>query len=83
MKNVLNKDQEQMRANVVELELKARYWKAQHDIRFYTLEAEKLQKAYDEYLEVQRLQHEEMLKNFQEQMANIDNMAEKGEVEVK
>ena len=49
--NILTPDQEAMRLQVVDLELKARYWKAQHGIRFYTLESEKLQDNYNAFLE--------------------------------
>lgn len=60
----LREDLEQMRMGVVELELKARYWKATHDIRFYTLESEKLKEAYDEHvqksLEAERRAFEEL-----------------------
>lgn len=52
--NILTPEQEQMRLQVVDLELKARYWKAQYDIRHYTLESEKLQESYDTFLTTSR-----------------------------
>ena len=60
--------QEEMRQQVIELELKARYWKAQYDIRQYTLAAEKIQPEYDEYLEKQKEQRDEMIKQMQEEL---------------
>ena len=50
--NVLTPEQEAMRLQVIDLELKARYWKAQYEIRNFTLESEKLQPEYDEFLKV-------------------------------
>lgn len=42
----------QQKLNTVrELELSARYWKAQHDIKFYTLEEAKLRESYNTLLE--------------------------------
>jgi len=76
--NILNEDQERMRAEVVDLELKARYWKAQHDIRFYTLAAEKIQPEYDAYLEEQKKKREEMEKAFLEQLQKIQAEKEAG-----
>lgn len=49
--NILTPEQEAMRLQVVDLELKARYWKAQYDIRHYTLESEKLQPDYDAFIQ--------------------------------
>lgn len=53
-KNILTPEQEAMRLQVVDLELKARYWKAQHDIRHFTLASEALQPQYDEFLKTSR-----------------------------
>lgn len=70
---------ELMREQVIDLELKARYWKAQHDIRFYTLEAEKLQPEYDEYVEKQRQQREELMKELQEEILRNQELQENGQ----
>ena len=80
--NSLTPDQENMRMQVVDLELKARYWKAQFEIRHFTLEAEKIQPDYDLYLEDQKAKQEEMMKKFQEQLAVVNENAEQGAVEV-
>ena len=74
-RNILTEDQEQMRLQVVDLELKARYWEAQWKIRFYTLEAEGLQKSYDEFLEVEKAKREEALVRFQEQIDKMNKEA--------
>lgn len=69
--NPLSDQQEQMRLAVVELELKARYWKAMYDIRHYTLEAEKLQSDYDTHVEIQRKKEEELRQQMQEQLKKL------------
>lgn len=56
---------------VRELELKARFWKAQWEIRHYTLEAENLQVPYDEYVAAQREKNEKAQKEFQEYLDKI------------
>jgi hypothetical protein len=39
------------REEVLDLEMKARWWKAQWEIRYFTLQAEKIQPEYQEYLD--------------------------------
>src|SRR5687767_15563663 len=58
--NELTPEQEELRMRVVESELTARYWKAQHDIRFYTLGWNNLQEPYLELIEKQQKNAEEM-----------------------
>ena len=57
--------------DVRELELKARFWKAQWEIRHFTLEAEKLQVPYDEYVAAQREKNEKAMKEYEEMLAKI------------
>ncbi len=57
--------------DVRQLELKARFWKAQFEIRYFTLEAEKLQVPYDEYVALQREKNEKAMKEYQEMLAKI------------
>lgn len=64
----LTEEQEQMRMQVVDLEYKARWWEAQWKIRYYTLETEKLQPAYNDYLEAERVKREEFEKMLREQL---------------
>jgi len=78
--NTLSQDQENMRMQVVDLELKARYWKAQYEIRQFTLEAEKIQPEYDIYLADQKAKSDEMMKKFEEQLALVNQNAEEGAV---
>lgn len=66
---------EEMRMQVVELELRARYWKAQYEVRHYTLEAEKVQPEYDLWLEGQKTKNEEAQKRFEE---SLKELQEKG-----
>lgn len=67
----MKKERKNMELQVEDLELKARYWKAQFDIRHYTLEAEKLQVPYDEYMTEQRKKSEELQKKFEEQLKEL------------
>ena len=73
--NVLSEEQENQRIQIIDLELKARYWEAQWKIRFYTLESEKLQPEYDEFLNVQKAKQEEAIKRFQEQIDKMNQEA--------
>lgn len=66
--NVLNEEQHEMRLKVVDAELKARYWKAQWEIRHYTLEAEALQGKYDEYVAAQLESQRKAFEAYLEQM---------------
>lgn len=50
-----------MKAELVDLELKARYWKAQYEIRHYALKAEGLQVEYDAFLQGQQEQLQKMI----------------------
>jgi len=59
--------QEQMRLQVVELELRARYWKAQWEVRYYTLEAEKVQPEYDKWM----ARFEEQINSMKEKGASV------------
>ena len=62
-----------MRLQVIDLELKARYWKSQYDIRYYTLEAEKLQPDYAIFLEATAKANQEAYEKLMEQMKNNPN----------
>ena len=42
---------EELRQQVLEIELKARYWKAHYEIRHYTLEHKLLEDAYTAHME--------------------------------
>lgn len=44
--NILTEDMERMRQTVVDLELKARYWKANYELKKYTIEDSKLTEEY-------------------------------------
>ena len=77
--NILNQDQEIMRLQVVDLELKARYWEAQWKIRYFTLEAEKLQPDYNDFLEREKVKQEEALRRFQEQIDAMNKAVEQSD----
>jgi hypothetical protein len=48
--NQLDAQMEQMRMQVVQLELRARYWKAQYDIKQYMLADRDLKEDYEAYM---------------------------------
>lgn len=77
----LTEQLEAMRLQVIDLEYKARYWKAQYEIRYYNLQAEKLQPEYDSYLEAQKLKNEELRAKMVEEIEKArKEMIEKGEI---
>jgi hypothetical protein len=65
----LNDDMEQFRMTVVEMELQARYTKAQWEYRHYAIETDKLKVAFNELVEKEKKAREEAEKRFQEIMA--------------
>lgn len=62
---------ERMRLEVVELELRARYWKAQYEIREYTLKSEEIQPKYDEWMAAQKVKNEEAQARFEESLKEL------------
>lgn len=64
-----------MRDQVQEVELQARYWKAQWESKYYTLEDSKLKPEYDAYfLEVQKAANaaaEELKKTVEDQKTEL------------
>lgn len=83
VKNELPSQMEAMRIQVIDLELKARYWKAQHDIKYYVLESEKLVEPYEEHIKKEQAKHEENMAKLNEQISVANLLAEEGKVEVK
>jgi hypothetical protein len=69
----MTEEQEMMRLQVVDLELKARYWKAQHDIRYFTLAAEGLQEDYEKYLNEQETKRNEAMDKLQKELERINS----------
>ena len=72
----LDEQMENMRLTVVDLEMKARYWKAQAEIREYTLKYNELQPAYEEYVKAQqelaeklKAEQEKTIQELQERLA--------------
>ncbi len=63
----LTPEQEAVRMQVVDLELKARFWKANYELRHYTLESEKINGEYEEFLQRSR---DAMMKAIEEARAN-------------
>ena len=60
-------DTEVMRMQVIDLELKARFWKAQYELRYYTLEAEKIHPEYEKYVQAQQAKNEAAIAKLKEQ----------------
>lgn len=71
--NFLPDELEQMRLTVVELELKARYWKAQADIRQETLRYDALEDEYNTYI-AKRQKSIEELQNLMKEEMNPENV---------
>lgn len=71
----VDEPQEQMRQTVIEQELSARSWKAYYEKMYYSMEAEKIEPAYDEYkarmaekLEKFKTEQADMMKKLEEAM---------------
>jgi hypothetical protein len=79
----MTEEQEMMRLQVIDLELKARYWKAQHDIRYFTLAAEGLQGEYEAYLKEQEAKRNEALENLQKEIEKINAQEQSNLDEIK
>lgn len=76
MEAAIRRERKNLEQQVEDLELKARYWKAQLEIRQFTLEAEKLQPDYDLYMEEQRKKNEELRAKYEEAMKELQEKAE-------
>lgn len=77
--NTLPEPLEQLRMQVVELELKARFWKANFEIRQYSLGFDSLTEKYSEFVakqqqidEAARAQFADKVKELQELGATVD-----------
>ena len=68
----MTEEQEMMRIQVIDLELKARYWKAQHDIRYFTLAAEGLHEEYEKYLQEQEVKRNEAMEKLQKELEKLN-----------
>lgn len=66
--NKQNNAQEEMRMRVVDMELRARFWKAQYEIRKYTLETNAMEEEYNAYMQDQLAREKEQLEKLQEQI---------------
>lgn len=76
----LSDEMEEMRLKAIEVELKARFWKAQYEIRYYTLEAEKIQPEYEKYVEKQREMNDKLMKEYMEQLQKENGPVPEAEV---
>lgn len=74
--NILTDEQLALRNQVLEMELKARYWKAQFETKYYTLESSKLDETYTKFLQDQR---EREIKAYEEYQAKMREVQEKQE----
>lgn len=76
-----NQHLEELRMQVVELEYKARFWKAQYELRYFTLQSEKLQPDYDAYIEQQKVKNEELRERIVAELEKTrQEMIDKGEL---
>lgn len=78
----INKQDNDMRATVLDMELKARYWKAQYEIKHYSIEAEALEEKYLEVVKIQNDKYEQEQKRKMEQLQKIVQEASKGEAQL-
>ena len=73
--NQLEEGMEQMRMTVVEMELKARYWKAQVDIREETLRYDAMEDQYNEYIEKRQKSLEALKEELQKETEVTDEQS--------
>lgn len=68
---IQNQKRKAQLAELEDIQIKAAYWKAQFEIRDYTLKAEAIQPSYDEYLEKEKQRNEELQKKWAEHIAKL------------
>jgi hypothetical protein len=66
--NQFTPEQEEIRMRVVDAELKARYWKAQYEVKMYTIQADKMDQEYQDIVERQRKADLELREMWKKQM---------------
>lgn len=64
--------QEMIRNQVLEIELRARYAKANHDLMFYAIEGEKLLDPYKEFQKREETRKEEAKKQYEDFIAGLE-----------
>lgn len=72
--DILTDAQHRMRAQVVDLELKARYWEAEYKIKHFTLECNKMNDAYAAHVEAEQKKADEAYKRFMKQVEESGGM---------
>jgi hypothetical protein len=73
--------QQEMRSQVIDLELKARYWKAQYELRYYTLKSNEVEPEYSAYIKKQAEENARLQEEYIKQMeankeAGIDEITQ-------
>lgn len=69
----------QKRNTVLELELNARYWKAQYELKHYTIEENKLRESYNNIIQAKQsllTKIDEEVKAIEEEQVMEDGLAE-------
>lgn len=69
--DILDNQQQRMRETVVDLELKARYWKAQYEIKQYTLLGRDVEEDYNTYVKAEQEKAEKAQAEFMEQLEKM------------
>jgi hypothetical protein len=69
VENILTEQQQKMRAKVVDMEMRARYWKAEWEVKHYSLASKELDEPYTALL---KEQEEIMAKKYDELMKEMD-----------
>jgi hypothetical protein len=78
----LTEEQERMRMDVVDLELKARYWKAQYEIRDYTLKLADIEPLYLAHIKALNEMDKQNRDKFLAELEKANKLAEEGQVQV-
>jgi hypothetical protein len=73
----LDDKMENMRLTVIDLELKARFWRAQAEIKRYTLEHAELEPKYQEYIKAEQDKADALKKEYDENLKKLQETIEK------
>ena len=67
---------ESKRQTVLELELNARYWKAEYEIKHYTLLSEEIKPKYEAYVEAEREKMIKLRAEYEAEMTKVPVVTE-------
>jgi hypothetical protein len=67
---------ERMRAEVLELEIKARKWKAEYEIMLYMMEADKITPQYQEFMKAKKENIDKIAAELSKQATEVEVVTE-------